>query len=288
MKSDVTVIGLGVMGSALANALIENGYKVTVWNRTRAKAEVFAQSGASVADDVASAVAASPAIVVCVDNYNISRSLLDDKNVISHLSDKVIIQLSTGTPEEARKAEKWATPNGVHYIDGAIMATPNLIGKPDTPIFVSGKAEANSKVEKLLTSFSGSIMYMGEGAGSAAAWDIAVLSILFGGLFGFFHGARVFESEGLPVAELGKMAQNVAPIMGAILKDTADTIHNESYSLPHSTVKTCLGGFKLIAQQAKEAGIDSTFPDFAIGLSERAVKVGLGNEDFASLIKVLR
>jgi 3-hydroxyisobutyrate dehydrogenase-like beta-hydroxyacid dehydrogenase len=46
---EVSVIGMGAMGSALARALLHNGHRVTVWNRTSAKAEPLARDGADLA-----------------------------------------------------------------------------------------------------------------------------------------------------------------------------------------------------------------------------------------------
>jgi 3-hydroxyisobutyrate dehydrogenase-like beta-hydroxyacid dehydrogenase len=57
--SEVTVIGLGAMGSVIARTLLHNGYRVTVWNRTSAKAEALVQEGAILAPSVALAVKAS-------------------------------------------------------------------------------------------------------------------------------------------------------------------------------------------------------------------------------------
>ena len=64
--SEVTVIGLGNMGSALARVLLENGLRVTVWNRSPEKATSLVEKGAVLAPDVATAVAASPIIIICV------------------------------------------------------------------------------------------------------------------------------------------------------------------------------------------------------------------------------
>ncbi|MCZ6644137.1 MAG: NAD(P)-binding domain-containing protein [Gammaproteobacteria bacterium] len=58
--SDVTVIGLGAMGSAIANAFLNAGHDVTVWNRGPEKTEPLRASGAQCADSPAEAVSASP------------------------------------------------------------------------------------------------------------------------------------------------------------------------------------------------------------------------------------
>ena len=58
--SDVTVVGLGAMGFALARALVKDGHDVTVWNRTASRAEPLVKEGAALAPDLASAVPLAP------------------------------------------------------------------------------------------------------------------------------------------------------------------------------------------------------------------------------------
>ena len=73
--SDVTLIGLGLMGSALAWAMHRAGHDLTVWNRSPGKMKPFTDAGVSAATDAASAVAASPVIVICIDNYDVTLEL---------------------------------------------------------------------------------------------------------------------------------------------------------------------------------------------------------------------
>jgi 3-hydroxyisobutyrate dehydrogenase-like beta-hydroxyacid dehydrogenase len=69
VQRDVSVIDLGAMGAALARMLLRDGHRVTVWNRTSAKATPLVRDGAILAESVALAVGASPLVIVCVDNY---------------------------------------------------------------------------------------------------------------------------------------------------------------------------------------------------------------------------
>ena len=63
--SDVSVLGLGAMGAALARVLIEKGRSVTVWNRTTAKMGPLVSLGGEAAQTPAAAINASPLIIVC-------------------------------------------------------------------------------------------------------------------------------------------------------------------------------------------------------------------------------
>ena len=72
----VSVIGLGMMGAALAGAYLRAGHRTTVWNRSAGKADALVEQGASRADTIADAVAASDVLVACVvDATNLRRNL---------------------------------------------------------------------------------------------------------------------------------------------------------------------------------------------------------------------
>ena len=102
--SDVSVIGLGAMGSALASAQLNSGRSVTVWNRSPQKVSAHVARGAEGAATVSEAVQASPVIMICVDNYTVTNTLLGTDTVIPALSDRTVIQFSTGTPKEAERS----------------------------------------------------------------------------------------------------------------------------------------------------------------------------------------
>ena len=85
--SSVSVIGLGLMGAALAGAYLEAGYRTTVWNRSAGKAYAVVEQGATNAADIAEAVAASD-VLVCVVDYAAFSAILEpvrDKQWITHV-----------------------------------------------------------------------------------------------------------------------------------------------------------------------------------------------------------
>ena len=90
----VSMIGLGLMGSALAKAFRDNGSEVTVWNRTRSKKEPLVELGAQAVSTVAEAIAASPVSVICISNYDATKELLGTEDVRRVLNGKMVVQLS--------------------------------------------------------------------------------------------------------------------------------------------------------------------------------------------------
>jgi hypothetical protein len=205
-------------------ALVRSGHRVTVWNRTPEKASSLVSDGAVLASSAALAVAASPVVIVWVDNYDVTRTILGADEVAARLSGRVLVQLSTGSPQEARDSESWALERGVEYLDGAILAFPDQIATPDATILVSGAESAFRRGEPLLKIFAENLSFLGEKVGSASALDCAVLSFFAGGLLGAVHGARICEAEGLRVDEFGSLLADIAPLLGGDVKHLGETI----------------------------------------------------------------
>jgi 3-hydroxyisobutyrate dehydrogenase-like beta-hydroxyacid dehydrogenase len=280
----VSVIGLGAMGSVLAQLLLRNSFEVTVYNRTKEKAQPLVTQGAIYTADVSAAIGASDIIIICVTDYAITKNILAGQA----LEGKVLVQLSTGTPQDARDAELWAHARGASYLDGAILATPSQMGRPDTPIFLSGAASAWQKSEPVLKALAGTLLYMGEAAGAAAAWDLSILSSMFGMMTGFFQGALIMEKEGLRVDALGAMIAQISPVLGQMVKITSEDIQQENYSVPESSLEICIQTFELLIRQAKEAGINAEIPTFELHLFNKGRAAGYGQDKLAALIKTLR
>ena len=286
--SEVTVIGSGEMGSALARALVRGGRRVTVWNRTGAKAERLVQDGAVLALSAAIVVRASPIVIVCVSDYTATRGILETNEVAGALAGRVLVQLSTGTPKEARDTETWTQAQGAEYLDGAILAWPSQIGGTETTILTSGAKTTFERNAPLLKTLAGNLTYMGEAVGRSSALFAAVLSYLAGRWMGLCHGALICEAEGVSVASFGSMLAELAPILGAESRHLGEVIETGNYGNPESTLKTAGEDIGRLVQQAEEAGINAEIPRFAAALFRRAIDAGYGAEEHAALIKVLR
>jgi 3-hydroxyisobutyrate dehydrogenase-like beta-hydroxyacid dehydrogenase len=128
--SDITIIGLGAMGSAIARALLANVRKVTVWNRSPDKLSALADAGAETTEDIREAVSASPRVLVCLLNYTATNTLFTSPDLVGALEGRNVIQLGTSSPQESEDAEAFFNGLGAGYIDGTLMCWPGNIGTP--------------------------------------------------------------------------------------------------------------------------------------------------------------
>lgn len=288
VKKAVSVIGLGMMGATLARLLLAQGYRVTVWNRSASKTEALVKEGAVSAPDVVTAINASPVAVVCVLDYKTTLEILSPAAVKAALAGRTLVQLSSGSPVEAEESEALLHSLGGSYLDGAIQAAPAQMGQEDTPILVSGRKDVYDRYEPVLRVFGGRLSYLGEKAGLASAVDLATLSYIYGASLGFFHGARIIESAGLPVSDYGALVAGISPTFGHFLQHEGNVVHSGDFSISASPLNISVDATARIWQHAKEAGINDEFPRFAADLFRRADAAGYGREEVAAMIKLLR
>ena len=280
--SDVTVLGLGLMGSALARAIQHAGHKITVWNRTNAKMEPFIADGAEGASSVAFAVEASPVIIVCVDNYAVTQNFMGTEDVESSLPGRAIVQLSTGTPRGAQEADIWFRERGADYIDGEILVLPDAVGEDDAQILLAGQKPVYSRVEPLLRCLGGDLRYFGENVRAPSTLNLGWLCQRFGMLLGALHGVNLCESENVGAESYASLFPD-----GDRVNMLARTIHTEDYRNPSVTVRVWQAILERIQNQADEAGINNDFPEFGAGIIKMGIMAGYAEEDVSALFKVL-
>jgi 3-hydroxyisobutyrate dehydrogenase-like beta-hydroxyacid dehydrogenase len=187
MNYNVTVVGAGRMGSALATALFHKGFATTVWNRTGAKTMDLSRLGLSVAQSVQESVQEADIVVVSVSDYSSTGQLLRQPDIENALRGEIVVQLSSGTPKEAREMDSWARQCGISYLDGAILGSPARIGTPACTIFYSGPAEVFDRAKPVLTVFGDRTLFVGHEIGHASAFDVAVLTFGVSAMWGFLQ-----------------------------------------------------------------------------------------------------
>lgn len=280
--SDVTVIGLGLMGAALAAAFQNSGKSLTVWNRTISKCDPFEQAGAQVAANIGEALAASGIIVVCLEDYQVTRSLLESAAAEGSLSRKILVQLSTGTPEEARREHAWMQKHGADYLDGGILNGPGAIGTDRAQILVSGDRSAWGAVQGCLKCLGGTVRFEEGDAGTASALDLAWLSTKYGLFVSIAHACNICTAEQIDIDRF----MQLMPGDGQI-QSLAGVVKNQTFDQRTATLSVWKKALLNVQNQTVDAGINAEFPNFVAELLGRAEKSGLGEENVMALIKVL-
>jgi len=281
--SDITFVGLGLMGAAIAQRAQQDGQDMTVWNRSPEKMQPFIKGGAQSAASIQDAVNASPILVICVEDYEITRAMLDIDEVRSAIRDRIVIQLSTGTPRDAVESDIWFRSQGARYIDGAILGGPGNLHTEYARILFAGPGDAFAEAEESLKSFCYNIQYVGDNIRAAVTLDLGWLCRHYGMFLGMAHAAVLCESEEVDLALLASVIPE-----SEHARDYIQKVADGNYTDTTATLDTWASAFKSISRQAADAGINDEVPQLMSSLFDRARKAGLGDEDITALVKVLR
>lgn len=275
------------MGAAIARAFITPGHDVCVWNRSPDKMRPLAELGAHCAASAEEAVAAAPLTVICVDDYAATRELIDKSGLGKQLGGKVLVQVSTGTPKEARDLETWAFEQNAEYLDGAILAYPREIGH-DALIAIAGATETFQQHESLLGALSSGIRYLGPSVGAAAALDVAILSYYVCTHLGLIHGALVCESEDISPELLASVIVDSMPSDVEEIRHLGEVLQTGDFANPGASIGVYSGVLDRILEQARDASINAEIAEFADKLYKRGIAAGLEQQEVVALIKLLR
>jgi len=283
----VTVVGAGLMGSAIARALLAGGHSVTVWNRTVSRTEPLRDAGAELADSLADGIRASGVTVMCVASHAAATELLENPEVLEALRGQTLIQLTTGTPADGCRGAAFAEAHDITYMDGAIMAYPRTIGTDAGVILYSG-AEAAFRAHEALLGTLGKAQYVGLDAGRPAAIDAALIAFFYSTLAGFLHGAILTQAEGVAIDQYLELARPFfATFISDAVQETGERIVARNYADAESSMHTHLGGIDLlVVGSSREAEIDFAIMAAIRDSFARAIAAGRGDDDIACLIEV--
>ena len=146
----VGIIGLGRMGSAIARRLIKGGHDVTVYNRTRSRAEPLAAEGAVIADRPAEASAGEATITMLADDDAVEAVVLGDNGVLQALpKDAVHISMSTITVALSEELAAAHRAVGQRYLAAPVFGRPDAAAAGKLFIVVGGEADVIARCQPL-------------------------------------------------------------------------------------------------------------------------------------------
>lgn len=282
----VTIIGLGPMGQALAGAFVNSGHPVTVWNRTAGKADALIAQGASLAETVAEALAASPLTIVCVLDYHAAQSVLEQAG--EALQGRTVVNLTADTPAWARQMAAWASERGAEYLDGAIMTPTQTIGTQAAVVLYSGPAAVYEVHRHTLATIGGTASYLGSDPGRAAAYDVALLDIFWTAMSGYVHALALADAEHIAPGDFAGYAKGIAAIMPAIMEEFAHKAAAGDHPGNDSNIISAAAGMEHIIQTSRHHGIDDSVLSAAQAIARQAIDSGHGKDNFSRLFEVLR
>lgn len=280
----VAVLGLGPMGQALSGALLDANYRTTVWNRTEAKADAVRVRGAAWAATPAEAVAAGDVTLINVVDHDVVDVLVEQAG--DAVAGRVIVGLSSDTPDRARRTAKLVADLGGRYLDGAIMTPTETIGTPSGSILLAGPEQLFATCRDLFGAL-GEPTWLGSDHGRAAAFDMSLLDVFWTSVSGFLHALTMARGNGITPGELLPHARGIVDILGPIFDEFAERIANSRHDDSSAPVSSVATSVRHLIAASHDAGVDAGVLDVFGRYVDATVADGHGADEVSRVASAM-
>ncbi|HEY9263193.1 MAG TPA: NAD(P)-binding domain-containing protein [Mycobacterium sp.] len=278
--TSVSVLGLGPMGRALAGALLDAGHRTTVWNRTESKATPLLSRGACWASNPAHAVAAGAVTLINVVDHDAVDAVIGAAG--EAVAGRVLVGLSSDTPDRARRTAGLVSGAGGRYLDGAIMTPTEMIGTPDASVLYAGPREVFDAHREVFEAL-GRAAWLAEDHGRAAVFDMALLDVFWTSVGGFLHAVEVARAQGITPGELLPHARGIAGILPPIFTELAERVEAGRHNNSSAPVSSAAASLAHLITTSRDAGVDAGMLEAMKRYADEAVAAGHGTDDVSRL-----
>jgi len=211
-------IGIGHMGSRIAKRLLDHGYQVIAYNRSREAAEALVKNGATVADSIAELASAADVILSSLTNDDAVKSVYTDpQGVFAHLRrGSAIIEMSTVSPATSRELYALSREAGVKCLDSPVSGSTPSAEEGTLTLFCGGDEELFQAAEPIFGSIASQYFYLG-GSGSGTAMKLVANTLLGVGMQAIAESVALGQKEGLDRHRLLEVLSHTAVIAPAHL-----------------------------------------------------------------------
>lgn len=284
-KSRIAILGTGVMGTAITQIYQKAGYKPVVWNRTLSKTKPLTDAGSDLATTVSEAITAGDLIISAVASYENLTEML--KNVQISGQGKILVNICSGTPEQARAFGTFIASKNITYLDAAAMSGVKRVGDPEGLFLYSGDYSNFMKAEPLLK-ILGKAKYLGSDYGLTPLYDTALFTMAWGGLMGFYHASALIASENIDVNDFAQIASGHTPFLNSLFKEHARAIGEGKYPNEDGNVEVHAAAMQYVVDVSRDKGLKADFPLLISGILNKSKEAGLGGNGIASVIEMIK
>jgi len=285
-KKNISVIGLGSMGFALAETLLKADFNISVWNRTSSKAQKFENKGANICSTPNEAFKNSQYIVASLSNYEAWDNIIDSNQIDMDLSGKTIIQLTTGSIEEVGALNDWVKKYNGDLLEGVISCFPSQIGTEESLILLAGSDSSINNCKDIISILSPQYKNLGSNLIAPTVLSRAFLSGALGGLIGMMNGAVLCQKADISLDDFKEIYMDRSSIIEQESKRIINAISTEDTKNTEASVSAWGHGQEALLAISKT--LDSNL-DFQLALNslfKQAKKAGLEDHDLSAMYKI--
>ena len=280
---NVGFIGLGIMGYPMAENLLKASYSLTVFNRTRQKAEELGQRGAAVAGSPAEVARRASVIFLCVGDSE-SVCQVTESLLVEVRPGAVVVDCTTISPSVSRKIAQQFAARGVSYLDAPCSGSKTGATNATLTFMIGGDPEVFERVRPYLLAMGKNIFYLG---GPGMGLQAKLTQNLVGALIfqAMAEGFVLARKAGLAPSRVLEVLQ--ASVARAPMIDAKLPLVLARRFEPHFSLKWMYKDLGLMLESGRDLGVPLPATALVHELFGASVAMGHGEEDFAAAITLL-
>ena len=211
-------IGIGNMGSRMARRLLDHGYRLAAYNRSREAAQALVKYGATVAESLAELASKADVILSSLTNDDAVKSVYADPGgVFAHVRrGSAVIEMSTVLPATSRQLYQLSREAGVKFLDSPVSGSTPSAEEGTLTVFCGGDEELFQAAQPIFSAIAGQSFYLGDN-GSGTAMKLVANTLLGVGMQAIAESVALGQKEGLDRHRLLEVLSHTAVIPPAHL-----------------------------------------------------------------------
>ncbi len=286
MAERIGFIGLGIMGRAMAQNILNAGFPLTVWNRTVSRSAELVAAGATLAESPAALAAQSDIIISCVsDSPDVEAVLLGENGAIYGAQPgSLVIDMSTISPQATRTIGETLAASGIAMLDAPMSGGSEGAAKGTLSIMVGGATADVERAHPVFEAMGNTITHVGE-RGDGQTVKLANQILVVGNALAMAEALLFAQASGANLQHTYDSLKNGAA--GSwMFTNRAPQILQRDWR-PGFTIDLQVKDLRLALAAAEEVGVPLLATALSANLYRTLQQRGLGEEGNHALIKAL-
>jgi 2-hydroxy-3-oxopropionate reductase len=288
MSSEVGLVGLGLMGSAMSTRLIAEGFTVVGYDVADPAREAHDARGGTVAGDAAEVAKRCRVVILSLPNGQVSRDACFGPGGVAEgaRDDSIVVETSTVLPSQAEAMAADLAERGAHFADAALSGHSEMVGRGDALGMVGGDPADVAVVEPILDPFCREVMHVG-GHGDGMRAKIVVNEILTINRFAVAEGLVLAEKMGVDIARMLQVLRASAAYSKA-MDMWGERMVERRYTDPASRVDSHSKDARLTIQLGREHQAPMLLTTQINQVVQSMLANGMAELDNSSVVEALR
>ena len=283
----IGIVGTGMLGEAVGLHLLDVGYEITVFNRSKKKTEKLENKGAIVVDSPKNVAENSELVIMVVKDADAVKDVVfGDCGILAGRHEGMCIaDMSTINPNSTREISKKVTENGIDYMEIPVMGGPNVAINGKLVIMASGKKEVFEKFKTIFESIADQSIYLGD-TGTAHSIKLAMNLQIAMLALSLSEGITLTKKAGFD-PEIFLKVLNSTYFKTGMSEGKAHKMINDSVK-PTFTLANLKKDLDTINDAAESFDVELPMAKIARKIYADATDAGFGDIDYTGIISYIR